>query len=107
MARALASIINVIDPEVIVLGGGLSNIDRLYDERADAVGAAHLLRSRDHAPGSRERTATPSGVRGAAWLWERKSGAVVLGAGVLVARVLGARSAGCWVLGRWVLSAGC
>src|SRR4029453_1830339 len=31
MARALASIINVVDPDVIVLGGGLSNIDRLYD----------------------------------------------------------------------------
>ena len=31
MARALASVINLLDPEVIVLGGGLSNIERLYD----------------------------------------------------------------------------
>ena len=38
MARALASVINVLDPDVIVLGGGLSNIDRLYDARAEAVG---------------------------------------------------------------------
>jgi fructokinase len=30
MARALASVINVLDPDVIVLGGGMSNIDRLY-----------------------------------------------------------------------------
>ena len=31
MARALASIINVLDPDVVVLGGGMSNIDRLYE----------------------------------------------------------------------------
>ena len=31
MARALASVINVLDPDVIVLGGGLSNLNRLYD----------------------------------------------------------------------------
>jgi fructokinase len=68
MARALASIINVVDPDVVVLGGGLSNIDRLYrnvprlwgrfvfsDEvRTELVRAAH---------------GDASGVRGAAWLW--------------------------------------
>ena len=41
MARALASIINVLDPDVIVLGGGMSNIERLY-ERAEVVDAARL-----------------------------------------------------------------
>ena len=49
MARALASVINMLDPDVIVLGGGLSNIDRLYDSRAGAVAAAHVLGPRRHA----------------------------------------------------------
>ena len=38
MARGLASVINVLDPDVIVLGGGMSNIERLYDERSSPVG---------------------------------------------------------------------
>ena len=44
MARALASVINVLDPDVIVLGGGMSNVDRLYAERPSAVGALRVLR---------------------------------------------------------------
>jgi fructokinase len=68
MARALASIVNVLDPDVIVLGGGLSNIERLYDAVprlwgefvfSDAV-ATRLVRARH---------GDSSGVRGAAWLW--------------------------------------
>ncbi|MEW6320655.1 MAG: ROK family protein [Acidobacteriota bacterium] len=68
MARALASIINVVDPDVIVLGGGLSNIDRLYQDVparwgryvfSDAV-VTRLVRAAHGDAG---------GVRGAAWLW--------------------------------------
>ena len=58
LARALASVINVLDPDVIVLGGGLSNIDRLYDDVPAALAAIRLLRSRRHAAGARQRTAT-------------------------------------------------
>ncbi|UCH61784.1 MAG: ROK family protein [Fidelibacterota bacterium] len=68
LARALASIINVVDPHVIVLGGGLSNMDRLVDNVpglwdqyvfSDQVNT--VLRSAVHGDSS--------GVRGAAWLW--------------------------------------
>ncbi len=68
MARGLASVMNVIDPDVIVLGGGLSQIGRLYEQVprlwkgyvfSDAV-ATRLVRA---AHGD------SSGVRGAAWLW--------------------------------------
>ena len=45
MARALASVINVLDPDVIVLGGGLSNIDRLY-ERVPQLWAPHVFSDR-------------------------------------------------------------
>ena len=46
LARGLASVINVLDPEVIVLGGGLSNVDRLLHERAAVVGRVGVLRHR-------------------------------------------------------------
>ena len=70
MARALASVINVLDPDVIVLGGGLSNIELLYEDVprrwnefvfSDHV-ATRLLRAQH---------GDASGVRGAAWLWEK------------------------------------
>jgi len=68
LARGLATVINVLDPEVIVLGGGMSNLERVYEhvpmlwgtwvfsDRVDTrlVGAVH---------------GDSSGVRGAAWLW--------------------------------------
>lgn len=72
MARALAGVINVLDPDVIVLGGGLSNIDRLY-QRVPALwtpfvfsaGAGDIVRTQLR----RARHGDASGVRGAAWLW--------------------------------------
>jgi len=63
-------VINVIDPDVIVLGGGLSNIDRLYESVpnlwtpfvfSDRIGT-RLVRAAD---------GDSSGVRGAAWLWDK------------------------------------
>ncbi len=73
MARALASVINILDPDVIVLGGGMSNIDRLYDDVPRlwsqwvfaATGAGADVRTRL----VRARHGDASGVRGAAWLW--------------------------------------
>ena len=68
LARALASVINVLDPDVIVLGGGLSNVARLY-ERLPGIWGAHVfsddVRTRLVAPAHGDS----SGVRGAAWLW--------------------------------------
>ena len=67
-ARAIASVINVIDPDVIVLGGGLSNIARLY-ERVPKLWAAHVFSDRVDTRLVRARHGDSSGVRGAAWLW--------------------------------------
>jgi fructokinase len=68
MAQALASIINVLDPEVIVLGGGMSNISRLYETVPKTwcqyVFSDHVA-TRLVAP----KFGDSSGVRGAAWLW--------------------------------------
>lgn len=68
LARALASVINLIDPEVIVLGGGLSNVQRLY-RNLPALISRHVF-----ADGLATRIVPPrfgdsSGVRGAARLW--------------------------------------
>ena len=68
LARALASIINVLDPDVIVLGGGLSNISRLYDRVPDLWGPFVFSDSSD-TPLVAARHGDSSGVRGAAWLW--------------------------------------
>jgi fructokinase len=71
LARSLASVINVIDPDVIVLGGGLSRIARLYDG-VPARWGEHVF-----CDEVRTRLLPPvhgdaSGVRGAAWLWEAR-----------------------------------
>ena len=68
LARALAVVVDLIDPDVIVLGGGLSNISRLYEGLAARVGAYAFTDAFDtkilqNAHGD------SSGVRGAAWLW--------------------------------------
>ena len=68
LARGLAQIINIFDPEAIVLGGGLSNLDRLYDNIprkwptlvfSDSIDTVLL----------KPQYGDSSGVRGAAWLW--------------------------------------
>jgi fructokinase len=68
-ARAIASIINIVDPNVIVLGGGLSNITRLYD-RVPALWGAHVFSDRVDTRLVKAKHGDSSGVRGAAWLWE-------------------------------------
>jgi fructokinase len=67
LARALASIINVVDPHAIVLGGGLSNIPRLYD-RVPALWVPYVFSDRVVTTLLRARFGDSSGVRGAAWL---------------------------------------
>lgn len=68
LARALASIINVLDPDVIVLGGGVSNIARLY-ERVPKLVKAFVFSDSADTPIVAARHGDSSGVRGAAWLW--------------------------------------
>lgn len=68
LARGLASVINILDPDVIVLGGGLSNLQRLYRRLPD------LIRPYVFSDSLATRIVPPAhgdsgGVRGAAWLW--------------------------------------
>ncbi|MDP2320731.1 MAG: ROK family protein [Acidobacteriota bacterium] len=67
-ARAVASIINVLDPDVIVLGGGLSNIERLY-ANVPALWSPFVFSDRVATRLIRAAHGDSSGVRGAAWLW--------------------------------------
>lgn len=68
MARALASIINILDPDVIVLGGGVSNVDRLY-ANVPALWRAYVFSDSADTPLVKAVHGDASGVRGAAWLW--------------------------------------
>ena len=68
LARALAGVINVIDPDVIVLGGGLSQIGALY-EAVPRVWAEHVFSDRVDTRLVPPRHGDSSGVRGAARLW--------------------------------------
>jgi len=69
LARALGSIINVLDPDVIVLGGGLSNVDRLYSS-VPTLWSTYVFSDRVDTRLVRAAYGDSSGVRGAAWLWE-------------------------------------
>ena len=68
LARALSTVVNIVDPDVIVLGGGMSNVARLYDNVPRLWGRTITS---DHVDTRlvRNRHGDSSGVRGAAWLW--------------------------------------
>ncbi len=67
LARGLAAVINVVDPDVIVLGGGLSNITRLY-ERVPELWRAYVFSDDVSTRLLRHAHGDSSGVRGAAWM---------------------------------------
>lgn len=69
LARSLAVVINILDPEVIVLGGGLGNIARLYREVPKMWGE-YVFSDRVLTKLVSPRHGDSSGVRGAAWLWD-------------------------------------
>ena len=68
LARALGHVVNILDPDVIVLGGGLSNLDRLV-ENVPRRWAAAIFSDAVVTRLVRHRHGDSSGVRGAAWLW--------------------------------------
>ncbi len=68
LARALAGVINIADPEIVVLGGGLSNLARLY-ETVPAIWDQWIFSDRVDTKLAPPRHGDSSGVRGAAWLW--------------------------------------
>ena len=73
MARALASVVNVLDPDVIVLGGGMSNIASLY-EHVPRLWAPFVFSDSVTTRLVPARHGDASGVRGAAWLWPASPG---------------------------------
>jgi fructokinase len=68
LARALAHVINILDPDTIVLGGGMSNMQRLY-AAVPVLWAAWVFSDRVDTALVRNVHGDSSGVRGAAWLW--------------------------------------
>jgi fructokinase len=76
LARALAAVINLLDPDVIVLGGGVSNLEHLIDrvtrhwsDQVFSAGAVGAAREPVRTRLVRSLHGDSSGVRGAAWLW--------------------------------------
>ena len=68
LARALAQIVNILDPDAIVLGGGLSNLDRWY-QSVPGLWLAEVFSDQIATRLVKNRHGDASGVRGAAWLW--------------------------------------
>jgi fructokinase len=70
LARGLAMVADILDPEVIVLGGGMSNIDELYGDMAERI-AAHAFSDVYAVRVLKAGGGDSSGVKGAAWLWPK------------------------------------
>ena len=68
LARGLAHVINILDPDVVVLGGGLSNLDRLC-ANVPAIWHQWVFSDRVDTKLRKAKHGDSSGVRGAAWLW--------------------------------------
>lgn len=73
LARALASVINLLDPDRVVLGGGLANMDRLYTT-VPALWGRHVFSDSVSTTLVKAHHGDSSGVRGAAWLWPENNG---------------------------------
>ena len=68
LAKSLAHVVNILDPDVIVLGGGMSNVERLYQTVPDLV-KQWVFGGECETPIRKAMHGDSSGVRGAAWLW--------------------------------------
>ncbi|MEA9389902.1 fructokinase [Acerihabitans sp. TG2] len=68
LAKSLAQVINLLDPDVVVLGGGMSNVDRLY-HTLPALVRQWVFGGECETPIRKAVHGDSSGVRGAAWLW--------------------------------------
>jgi fructokinase len=69
VARGLAAVVNTLDPDVFVMGGGMSNVDELYEDLPGEL-ASRTFSTVFHTPIKRNVHGDASGVRGAAWLWK-------------------------------------
>jgi fructokinase len=73
LARGLAVVCDILDPDVIVLGGGMSNVAELYDRLPSAIGG-YVFSDVFATPVRPALHGDSSGVRGAAWLWPLEAG---------------------------------
>ncbi|MBN9267216.1 MAG: ROK family protein [Hyphomicrobium sp.] len=69
LARGLAHVVNILDPDVIVIGGGLSRLEHLY-EKLPGLMAPHIFAEDTRVDIRPPRWGDASGARGAAWLWQ-------------------------------------
>ncbi len=69
VARGLSLVVNILDPDVLVMGGGMSNVDELYTDLPPVL-ARYAFSPVLHTPVVRAAHGDSSGVRGAAWLWK-------------------------------------
>jgi len=69
VARGLSVVVNTLDPDIFVMGGGMSNVDELYDELPHAL-ASYTFSPVFETPIRKAAHGDSSGVRGAAWLWK-------------------------------------
>ncbi|HAU3141463.1 TPA: fructokinase [Salmonella enterica] len=68
LAKALSHVVNILDPDVIVLGGGMSNVERLYKTVPSLI-KSFVFGGECETPVRKAQHGDSSGVRGAAWLW--------------------------------------
>ena len=68
LARSLAMVLNIIDPDVVVFGGGLSNVDEIYQSLPERI-SEYVFSTEISTRFVRNQHGDSSGVRGAAWLW--------------------------------------
>ena len=71
-AHSLAGVINILDPDVVVLGGGMSNIEALYRELPLRL-PAYVFSDQGTTPVVKNMHGDSGGVRGAAWLWPEET----------------------------------
>jgi fructokinase len=71
VARGLSIVVNTLDPDIFVIGGGMSNVDELYTELPSLL-ARYTFSTVFETPIRKAVHGDSSGVRGAAWLWKEK-----------------------------------
>ncbi len=74
-ARSIVTLVNILDPDAIVIGGGLSNIDLLYTELPSRV-EHYAFSPQGPTDILKNKHGDSSGVRGAAWLWPKNENMV-------------------------------
>ena len=72
LARGLSLVVNIMDPDIFVMGGGMSNIDELYQDLGPRI-AHYTFSTVFRTPIVKAKHGDSSGVRGAAWLWREEA----------------------------------